>query len=344
MYQLDDYDYHLPPSLIAQQPMDRRDQSRLLCLDRTSGCLSHRRFHDLPQYLQAGDVLVLNNTRVVPARLYGHKDSGGKVEILILDWARGAADKVFECLVKASKRPKPGIRLIFEGGIRATVLEQRASTCLIDFSANPDLDTVLERKGHIPLPPYIQRGDAASDRETYQTVYASAKGAVAAPTAGLHFTVPLLETLKSKGVRLAFITLHVGYGTFVPVRVEDIRQHRMHSEWFALPGPTADLINSAKMEGRRVVAVGTTCVRTLEFCSDPSGLVREQNGLCDLFIYPGYAFKVVDGMLTNFHLPKSTLMMLVSAFAGRKTILKAYAEAVAQEYRFFSYGDAMFIV
>jgi S-adenosylmethionine:tRNA ribosyltransferase-isomerase len=344
MYQLNDYDYHLPQALIAQKPLEHRDQSRLLRLDRANGHLRHHRFHEIDQCLGEGDVLVLNNTRVVPARLYGRKQSGGKVEILILDWAKGAADKVFECLVKASKRPKPGSELIFEGDIRARVAEQLEATALLDFSVNADLDAALEKMGHIPLPPYIQREDTPGDRRDYQTVYASQKGAVAAPTAGLHFTQDLLDALRRKGVGLAFITLHVGYGTFVPVRVADIRSHRMHSEWFALPEETARLINGAKADGRRVVAVGTTCVRTLEFCARGTDRLRAQSGACDLFIYPGFAFNIVDAMLTNFHLPKSTLIMLVSAFAGRENILKAYAEAVGRGYRFFSYGDAMLIV
>lgn len=343
MYHLNDYDYHLPQTLIAQKPLGRRDQSRLLRLDRANGHLGHHRFHEIDQFLREGDVLVLNDTRVVPARLYGRKESGGKVEILILDWAKGAAAKVFECLVKASKRPKPGSELIFEGNIRARVVEQLETTSLLDFSVNADLDTALEMMGHIPLPPYIQREDTPGDRQDYQTVYAAQKGAVAAPTAGLHFTRGLLDALRRKGVCLAFITLHVGYGTFVPVRVADIRGHRMHSEWFALPEETARLINGAKADGRRVVAVGTTCVRTLEFCAKGTDRLRARSGACDLFIYPGFAFNIVDAILTNFHLPKSTLIMLVSAFAGRENILKAYAEAVGQGYRFFSYGDAMLI-
>jgi len=343
MFRLDDYNYELPEALIAQQPAARRDHSRLLHLERATGGLDHRRFDALADLLGAGDVLVRNNTEVIPGRLLGRKESGGQVEALILDYAQGAAQKVFTCLVKASKRPKPGTRLMFDQGLTATVVALQERTCSLAFEGADDFEQVLARIGHVPLPPYIRRGDTDTDQRTYQTVYARQKGAIAAPTAGLHFTPELLARLQAKGVTIVDVTLHVGYGTFLPVEVDDIRMHRMHAEWFRLPAETAAAVNAAKEQGRRVVAVGTTCVRTLEYCADEQGRLTSRSGECDLFIYPGYAFKVVDAMITNFHLPKSTLLMLVSAFAGRENVLSAYAEAVRAGYRFYSYGDAMII-
>jgi S-adenosylmethionine:tRNA ribosyltransferase-isomerase len=343
VYALTDYHYDLPEGLIAQRPMTQRDQSRLMCLERSSGRFSHGRFGDLVDLLRPGDLLVLNNTRVIPGRLLGRKESGGKVEALILDYAQGVRKGIVECMVKASKRPSPGSRLIFEQGLEARVHSVNSRTCHLEFSGPAALEEALDAIGHVPLPPYIQRSDDALDRGTYQTVYARHKGAVAAPTAGLHFTLEMLDRLSRKGVALGFVTLHVGYGTFVPVRVDDIRRHEMHAEWFSLEAGTATAVNNAKDGGGRVVAVGTTCVRTLEFCAAEDGKVAPQSGMCDLFIYPGYRFKAVDAMLTNFHLPQSTLLMLVSAFAGRTVVLGAYAEAVRENYRFFSYGDAMFI-
>jgi S-adenosylmethionine:tRNA ribosyltransferase-isomerase len=344
MYALDDYYYDLPEALIAQEPLNRRDQSRLFCLQRKSGRWEHRHFADIAQMLQAGDVLVLNDTRVIPGRLLGRKQSGGRVELLILDYARGVRDQVFECLIKSSKRPRPGSPLFFDRGVVARVLEVSPTTCRVSIEAPEPLERILEDIGHIPLPPYIRRADAAGDRHTYQTVYADRRGAIAAPTAGLHFSADLLETLARKGVELLFLTLHVGFGTFVPVRVDDIRAHHMHAEWFELSEAVAQRLNTAKREGRRVLAVGTTSVRTLEFCTTAGGVVAPRSGMCDLFIYPGYRFKTVDGLMTNFHLPRSTLLMLVSAFAGWENTLQAYAEAVREKYRFFSYGDAMFIL
>lgn len=342
MYSPDDYNFILPDQLIAQQPLARRDHSRLLHLERSSGRLDHRCFSDLPDLLCAGDLLVLNDTRVVPGRLLGRKESGGKVEVLILDPLGDAARQVYTCLVRASKRPLPGSRLFFDGGLIATVKALDERTSQISFDGPAPLDQILDAIGHVPLPPYIRRDDNPDDRHTYQTVYANRKGAIAAPTAGLHFTPELLQGLREKGIETAFLTLHVGYGTFVPVRADDIREHRMHSEWFDLSAETVAAIARAREAGRRVVAVGTTCVRTLEFCARDGALIP-QSGACDLFIYPGFQFKAVDAMVTNFHLPRSTLMMLVSAFAGRDTILKAYGAAVRQRYRFFSYGDAMLI-
>lgn len=346
MYALDDYDYQLPPSLIAQRPLARRDGSRLLHLDRGRRCLTHRHFSDLPDLLRPGDLLVVNNTRVIPARLLGRKDSGGKVEVLILDYAGAAASQpsvTLKCLVKASKRPKPGSRLIFGQGMTAVVVADAGGICALRFATAEPFETALEKAGCLPLPPYIHRPADPVDAGTYQTVYASAKGAVAAPTAGLHFTEDLLERLRARGVTLARITLHVGYGTFLPVRVDDIREHRIHSEAFVIDATAAEAVNRTRAKGGRVVAVGTTVVRTLEFAADPAGMVQAGAGDCDLYIYPGYRFKVIDALVTNFHLPRSTLLMLVSAFAGREAILSAYREAVDMGYRFFSYGDAMLI-
>jgi S-adenosylmethionine:tRNA ribosyltransferase-isomerase len=343
MYQLSDYDYQLPEALIAQRPIARRDQSRLLCLERRSGDYTHRRFDDLVRLLDPGDLLVVNNTKVINGRLLGRKESGGKVEVLILDYAQGSANNTFECMVRASRRPKPANRILFGKGLEACVEAVHDSTCSLSFKGSISLDQAMDTIGHVPLPPYIHRQDQAQDRTTYQTVYATNRGAIAAPTAGLHFTRELLEQLQHKGIQIAHLTLHVGYGTFAPVRVTDIRAHQMHSEWFSLGADVAGAINAAKAKGSRVVAVGTTSVRTLEYCAAESGDLIPKSGMCDLFIYPGYDFKVVDAMITNFHLPKSTLMMLVSAFAGRKNVLNAYAQAVKEKYRFYSYGDAMVV-
>lgn len=347
-----DYDYDLPGELIAQKPAEHRDRSNLLFLRRETGDLSHHVFYELCDILSPTDLLVINNTEVIPGRLYGCKDTGGKAELLILDYAEGRKKMedggkfVSRCLIKASKRPKPGSSILFDQDLIAEVIHFRDGIHTVRFSSEGDFEEILCRIGSIPLPPYIRRsagnGDC-NDTVAYQTVYASRKGAVAAPTAGLHFSQRLLNALKSKGIKIVAITLHVGYGTFLPVRVSDIRDHKMYSEWFSIPEETAAGINLAKKNGSRVVAVGTTCVRTLEYASDENGNVACGNGNCDLFIYPGYRFKAVDAMVTNFHLPKSTLLMLVSAFAGRKKILDAYREAIDKRYRFFSYGDAMYI-
>ena len=352
MYSLDDYDYHLPEENIAQHPAGQRDQSRLLVVGRQGGSLLHGFFKDLPDHLSAGDVLVVNNTAVIPARLVGRKETGGRVELLLLDYTPAAVphagSRHFEtnCLVKASKRPPVGSRFIFDAGLSAEVVGIDGMQQRIRFFCEGDFDSLLHRIGKVPLPPYIRRGDndeGGDDLRHYQTVYASQKGAVAAPTAGLHFTGNTLERLKKKGVKVVEITLHVGYGTFSPVRVADIRQHRMHAERFSISARTAGVINTARQVGQRVVAVGTTCVRTLEFAASKDGEVLPGSGSCGLFIFPGYTFKVVDAMVTNFHLPQSTLLMLVSAFAGRDNILSAYRTAVEKGYRFYSYGDAMLI-
>jgi S-adenosylmethionine:tRNA ribosyltransferase-isomerase len=349
MYALSDYDYHLPPECIAHKPAAQRDRSRLLCLDRARGHVRHSIFNQLEKSLNSGDILVVNNTEVIPGRLYGHKSTGGKVEVLILDYTagQGAGQHIHECLIRASKSPKPGTRIIFNAQLSATVLAVKGQIQQVEFHPDGDFQEMLYRLGSIPLPPYIQRDPSSNedeDRRAYQTVYASQKGAIAAPTAGLHFTPELMTRLTDKGVKIVQITLHVGYGTFVPVRVDDIRRHRMHSERFTLTPLTADIINKGKKAGARIVAVGTTCVRTLEYATDEHGAVASGSGLCDLFIYPGYRFRTVDAMITNFHLPKSTLLMLVSAFAGREAVLAAYGEAMEKGYRFYSYGDAMLIV
>ena len=354
MYALSDYTYELPAELIAQKPVDRRDQSNLLVMVRQAGELFHHRFDMLGDFLKPGDVLVINNTAVIPGRLVGTKDSGGKVEVLICHFNGSGhpnamkTRRICECLVKSAKPLKPGRLLYFDEGLGAEVVERRNGTYIIRFDTEEDFETLLDRIGQVPLPPYIQRSPKleppCDDRTAYQTVYASKKGAIAAPTAGLHFTPGLLEKLKAGGIEIASLTLHVGYGTFLPVRTEDIRSHQMHSESYSIPMPAAETINSARNAGHRVVAVGTTCVRTLEYASDSTGWVRAEDGCCDLFIYPGYRFKAVDAMITNFHLPESTLLMLVSAFAGRQNVLNAYREAIKRRYRFYSYGDAMLIL
>jgi S-adenosylmethionine:tRNA ribosyltransferase-isomerase len=352
MYRLDDYDYPLPEALIAQAPATRRDQSRLLHLTRHAGAVAHRRFADVVDLLHPSDLLVVNDTRVVPGRLHGRKATGGKAEVLILDYgerstaAQASDPPIYHCLIKASKQCAPGTRIHFDEGVTAEVTGFVDGIYSVAFSSPAPFDVLLGRIGRMPLPPYIKR-DAATpdgaDRTRYQTVYAREAGAIAAPTAGLHFTDAILSRIREKGIVIAPVTLHVGYGTFVPVRVDDIRDHRMHDEWFSISAETAGQVNRAKDAGRRVVAVGTTSVRTLEYAARANGRLSPGTGRCDLFIYPGFSFRIVDAMITNFHLPKSTLLMLVSAFAGRETMLQTYAAAVRQEYRFFSYGDAMLI-
>jgi len=351
MYSIEDYNYILPEELIAQEPVAERDQSRLLTLDRQSGRLSHHVFSELDTLLKPSDVVVINNTRVLPGRLVGKKETGGRVEVLILNYASGSQSpsnsRQFDCLIKSSKPTQVGSRLYFSEDVQAIVVRRidEYVHCL-RFNYRGEFADILEKIGKTPLPPYIKRHGrqpSENDRSAYQTIYASKIGAIAAPTAGFHFTGELMAKLKRKGIQIAKITLHVGYGTFLPVRANDIRNHRMHSEWFDIPIESASLVNAAKKDGGRVVAVGTTTVRTLEFAADASESVRPMKGDCDLYIYPGYQFRVVDAMITNFHLPKSTLLMLVSAFAGRKNILNAYQAAIQAQYRFYSYGDAMLI-
>ncbi len=352
MYQLSDYRYDLPLEKIAQTPCKKRSESKLLHINRSLGTISHQRFNDITRLLRPDDVLVINNTKVVPARLYGQKETGGKVEVLIIDYAAGlknlesTGNFQCDCLVRASKKPKKGTRLFLADTVEAVVESVKDAVLEIKFLNGKAFLSFLKEKGNVPLPPYIKRDDAISsedDRQDYQTVYASEEGAVAAPTAGLHFTASLMDDLRKKGLQFAEITLHVGYGTFVPVKVDDIRDHQIHSEYFSLTETSKHIINQAKKENRRIVAVGTTCVRTLEYLSDKNGQVSAAAGMCDLYIIPGFKFKCVDAMITNFHLPESTLLMLVSAFYDKERILKAYDEAVHKDYRFFSYGDAMLI-
>jgi S-adenosylmethionine:tRNA ribosyltransferase-isomerase len=349
MFSLNDYNYDLPEKFIAQKPLKERDKSKLLFLNRKTGELSHHVFSDIFDFFSPGDVLVINNTEVIPGRLLGKKESGGKAEVLILDYAGRKSDSggfTSECLIRASKPTKKGTFIFFDNGLKAEVTGSSDELYSLKFYCNRNFENILYKMGKIPLPPYIKRKakiPPCDDKTAYQTVYASEKGAIAAPTAGFHFTEDLIERLKLREIQIATITLHVGYGTFLPVRSSDIRNHRMHSERFILPELTADTINRARKEGRRITAVGTTCVRTLEYASDKNGTVSSGSGTCNLFIYPGYKFKAIDAMITNFHLPKSTLLMLVSAFAGRKNVLRAYKNAIEHGYRFYSYGDAMLI-
>ena len=342
MYALTDYDYDLPDDLIARNPVAVRDQSRLLCLNRTKACINHHVFHDIVDLLDPQDVLVLNNTEVIPGRLLGRKETGGRVEVLILDY--GAETLIFKCLLKASKMPAPGSKLYFEKGLSAQVLSKTDALFKLKFSYAGNFEELIYQIGHLPLPPYLRRDADTSDQYRYQTVYAECRGAIAAPTAGLHFTAELLQKIRNKGIEIVAITLHVGYGTFMPVRTNNIKDHKMHCEHFEIKNKAAKVINQARAKGGRVVAVGTTCVRTLEFAADNNGKIHPGNDNCDLFIYPGYKFKAVDVILTNFHLPKTTLLMLVAAFSGRKKIMETYQTAVKQAYRFYSYGDAMLIL
>ncbi len=341
---LEDFDYALPPEQIAQYPLPGRDDSRLMVLDRSNGSVDTGTFPDILRFFRAGDLLVVNDTRVIPARLLGTKESGGRIEVFLVR-RLAETEEVWACLTKCSKPPRPGSRLCLAGGIEGTVLAGgEAPYRHIRFSCPGDFHSALEQAGRIPLPPYIRREDDAIDRVRYQTVFANHRGAVAAPTAGLHFTGAILDELRRMGVEIQPLTLHVGLGTFLPVRVDDVRDHRMHGESYHVPEATAAAINQAKAEGRRVFALGTTTTRTLEHAVDGQGRVAPGEGVSDLFIYPGFRFRIVDALVTNFHLPCSTLLMLVSAFAGRDFTLAAYRRAVRDEFRFFSYGDCMLIL
>ncbi|MEA3362023.1 MAG: tRNA preQ1(34) S-adenosylmethionine ribosyltransferase-isomerase QueA [Thermodesulfobacteriota bacterium] len=344
--QLTDFDFLLPDELIAQVPTVRRDASRLLCLDRQHARIESKQFTDILEYFQPGDVLVVNDTRVIPARLLGHKQTGGKVEVfLVRQYLDGAQAEEWLCLTKSSKSLRFGTIVNFTSDFSAEILEEMESPYRrVRFHCSGDFLQKIEDVGHLPLPPYIKREDCQEDRSRYQTVFAREKGAVAAPTAGLHFTEDILQQLTAAKVEIKNLTLHVGLGTFLPVRVDDIRQHQMHSELFSIPEETAASINLARKEGRRVFALGTTSARALETAATEDGLLQSGSGDSKIFIYPGYQFKIVDALITNFHLPKSTLLMLVSAFAGRDFILSAYQKAVAEQFRFFSYGDCMLIV
>ena len=351
MFDIEDYDYNLPDELIAQVPLPDRDASRLLVVNRSIGSLEERRFFDLPELLTPGDLLVANNTRVVPARLFGRKESGGRIEILVLDHPKEQTQTPDSrwCLLRSSKRPRKGSLLFFEKGFSG-VVETLGEDGLIQitFKGARSIDSLMEEKGMMPLPPYIKRHEndrlSELDRERYQTVFAERRGAVAAPTASLHFSRDLLARLDQARIPLVHVTLHVGHGTFRPVRTRDIRDHRLGIEEYELDLETARAIERSKSEGRRVVAVGTTVVRTLESAAVSKGGLRSGTGKTDLLITPGFTFRVVDALITNFHLPRSSLLFLVSAFAGRDLIKKAYEKAVEKAYRFYSYGDAMLIL
>lgn len=338
----EDFDFNLPKELIASEPLPQRDASRLMTLGRGSGEIGESTVSALPELLQPGDLLVLNDTRVLPARLFGRKESGGRVELFLVRRLEGDEER-WETLVRSSKPSRTGTRILLSGDVVATLLDfGDGGTRVVSFTGCADFITWLERAGEVPLPPYIRRAPLESDRERYQTVFASERGAVAAPTAGLHFTADLLERIRLRGVHTATVTLHVGLGTFMPMRVEDPRMHRMHREWYRVPEETVAAIEACRARGGRVVAVGTTVTRTLEHAA-VGGVLQSGSGDTEIFIFPGHEFRVVDALITNFHLPKSTLLMLVSAFAGRENVLHAYAEAVARGFRFYSYGDAMFI-
>ena len=340
---LDDFDYFLPPELIAQHPTARRDASRLMVLERCGGVISEMSFSGIASLFREGDLLVVNDTKVIPARLDGFKESGGRVEVFLVR-RLALPGEVWHCLVKASKPPKPGTVMHLPEGLLAEVLERvEGGVWALSFSPLEDFEDRLERAGRVPLPPYIRRPLEQSDADRYQTVFARVKGAVAAPTAGLHMTPELLEGIRGRGVEIVPLTLHVGLGTFMPLRVTDLREHRMHAERVSVPESTAEKVNAARKEGRRVVALGTTSARALEHAAGDGGMIRPGDGEADIFIVPGYGFRIVDALITNFHLPKSTLLMLVAAFAGRDFVLAAYAEAVRRKFRFYSYGDAMFI-
>ena len=336
-----DFYYDLPEELIAQDPLEDRSSSRLLVLDKETGATSHHIFKEITGYLKEGDCLVINDTKVIPARLIGHKeDTGAAIEVLLL---KRKENDIWETLVKPGKKCKPGTKIVFgEGLLHATVLETvEDGNRLIQFSYEGIFEEILDKLGEMPLPPYITH--KLQDKNRYQTVYAKYEGSAAAPTAGLHFTKELLRQIEEKGIDIAYVTLHVGLGTFRPVKVDNILEHHMHSEFYQVTKEAADKINKAKKEGHRVICVGTTSCRTVESAADENGMVKEGCDNTEIFIYPGYKFKVLDALITNFHLPESTLVMLVSALAGREHILNAYEEAIREKYRFFSFGDAMLI-
>ena len=335
-----DFSFDLPEELIAQTPMEQRDASRLLCLDKQTGAVEHRHFYDLPDLLREGDCLVLNNSRVLPARLIGIRPTGGAVELVLL---RDLGGNRWECLSRPGRKTKPGQRILFGEGELQAVVEGTVSggNRIVRFEYEGIFLEVLERLGRMPLPPYIRQ--ELKDPERYQTVYSKELGSAAAPTAGLHFTKELLETVRNKGVLTEFVTLHVGLGTFRPVKEEEIENHEMHSEYCIIPPETAEAVNRTRKNGGRIIAVGTTSCRTLESFAKEDGTLEASSGWTNIFIYPGYKFKCIDALITNFHLPESTLIMLVSALAGRENILNAYRIAVSEKYRFFSFGDAMMI-
>ncbi len=337
-----DFNFELPEELIAQDPIEKRDESRLLVLHKAENTIEHRVFKEVIDYLNPGDCLVLNNSRVIPARLHGvRSDTGAHMEFVLL---RRIDKDRWETLVKPGKKAKTGSKFVFGNGeLKCQIISNTdAGGRIIEFEYKGIFEEILDLLGEMPLPPYIKH--KLKDKERYQTVYSKVEGSAAAPTAGLHFTNELLDNMKLKGIKIAYLTLHVGLGTFRPVKVEDIENHLMHSEFYTIDSENADLINSAKMSGKRVIAVGTTSCRTLETIGDVNGMLQPSTGWTDIFIYPGYKFKVVDALITNFHLPESTLIMLVSALAGREMVMEAYKAAVEEKYRFYSFGDAMFIV
>lgn len=341
MMKTSDFFYDLPEELIAQTPVEPRNSSRLMILSRDSGAVEHKHFYNLPEFLKPGDCLVLNDTRVLPARMYGvREDTGAVVEFVLL---RQHGNMLWECLAGPGKKAKEGYKFKFSDKLSATVTEVMPDgNRMIEFRCDGDFFTVLDEVGQMPLPPYIK--EKLKDKERYQTVYSKEAGSAAAPTAGLHFTKEMLESIKKSGVNIAYVTLHVGLGTFRPVKVEDVTKHKMHTEHFYIPGEAADIINKTKKNGGRVICVGTTSCRTVESCAARYGEIRSCSGDTDIFIYPGFEFKCMDGLVTNFHLPESTLIMLVSAFAGYDNVMNAYNTAVKEKYRFFSFGDAMLII
>ena len=336
-----DFYYDLPEELIAQTPIEKRDESRLMVLNRDKQTIEHKTFKDIIDYLEPGDCLVRNNTKVIPARLYGKKATGAKIEFLLLNRIEG---DIWECIVRPGHKLKPGTEVEFgEGILKGTVLDiMPGGTRKVEFKYEGIFNEILDQIGLMPLPPYIH--ESLKDKDRYQTVYAKYDGSAAAPTAGLHFTPELFEKIKAKGIEVANVTLHVGIGTFRPVKVENVEEHHMHSEHFYIKQEDVDKINTAKKNGKRVIAIGTTSCRVLETIADENGMVKATEGDTQIFIYPGYKYKCLDGLVTNFHLPESTLIMLVSALAGRDYIMKAYNEAVKERYRFFSFGDAMLIL
>lgn len=341
-FKLKDYYYDLPERLIAQTPLNDRSSSRLMVLNRKDKSIEHKHFSDVLDYLNEGDCLVLNDTKVIPARLYGEKENtGGQIEIVLL---KRMTDTKWEVMTRPGKKMKPGARAVFGNGELKCTVESvtEGGLRIVDFEFDGIFEEVLDKLGQMPLPPYIT--EKLEDKDRYQTVYAKNSGSAAAPTAGLHFTNDLLEKIKAKGVKIAYLTLHVGLGTFRPVKVENIKTHKMHSEFYEISEETAKIVNETKKSGGRIISVGTTSTRTLEAAADKDGNITASNGWTDIFIYPGYKFKTVDSLITNFHLPESTLLMLVSALYDREEVLKAYECAVEQEYRFFSFGDAMMVI
>jgi len=340
---LSDFDYSLPKELIAQYPARERQMCRLEVLDRATKEISHKTFEDIIGYFKKGDCLVLNDTKVIPARLFGKRKTGGRVELFILE----KNNPVCEALIRPSGRLKESEKIALESGDEVEILDRGEAGRRVRF--NRPLDDILKSAGHIPLPPYIDRPDEDSDKEDYQTVYGEKEGATASPTAGLHFTRELIERVKGQGARVKFVTLHTNYGTFAPIKADDVESHKMYKEYFELPAETMKVVSETKKNGGRIFAVGTTTTRVLEYCADKitnheSRTTNDESGYTDMFIYPGYKFKIVDHLITNFHLPKSTLLLLVSAFAGKDFIFEAYRRAIEMKYRFFSYGDAMLII